>query len=849
MAKSKAPKNLEVDGTDKLAARSKQNDKHEKANLNIEEATVASPRASRKRAGDYFDFDGADSEAEAPLGKVDVLESGKSKKKTKLAKTARTEKPSPDEAKLKIKETKAKDAEDDATEVIEGKPSKAVNGKQAEAQKDEASSSKEKKRNRQKSGKAGDATGEPVPGAVAAKPKGRPKKSGDVGDATADSVHEAAAAKPKGRPKKSKPAAEEDAGPSATIDADVAMDEGPFESLLEKEQGTEPAQADKPAKKSAKGSKAPKTKSTKVAAADSVAEVADTAKEVVEDGVGKAKKTAKDNAPTSETAKKAAKTSKDAVGKNVEKVKKAGEATTETAAEVADELKKQTKAAADKTKKVAKSKAPSSETPADVADAVRKEAKAATEKAKKAAKPKEAELAVKHKDAVKKTKSTEEKSKPEAPKSKKRKAPSGDAETVKADILDPLAEHAEASSKKKQKKEKAKTKSIGDTVGGLLSSAAEGANAARASLGGLASSLMGAAAEIAEGAGDATESAKSVAQKAKGKGKAIAKDVAESSGKTEAAPEADTGADEGTSESDAEPDDHTAALLAGFESEGDEAPGSGQGFEEGQKVPGLPEPKAEELAKKLKDIKAGADEGAGVIYVGRIPHGFYEHEMREYFSQFGDINRLRLSRNRKTGASKHFSFIEFKSASVAKIAAETMDNYLMFGHLLKCKVVPAEQLHEDVWKGADKRFKKVPWNKLEGRKHEMPVGRDRWNARIEAEEERRQSKKEKLKQIGYEFEAPPLKSVDQVLIKEKANEIEGKETVEEEKSLVTGGGLEDAGPMVISEEVKTKKTKKSAKGEPKETTETIVKKTKRTLESGEEAAESVAKKVKKVKKT
>ncbi len=37
----------------------------------------------------------------------------------------------------------------------------------------------------------------------------------------------------------------------------------------------------------------------------------------------------------------------------------------------------------------------------------------------------------------------------------------------------------------------------------------------------------------------------------------------------------------------------------------------------------------------------------GVVYVGRIPHGFYEQEMRKYFSQFGMVKRLRLARSKK----------------------------------------------------------------------------------------------------------------------------------------------------------------------------------------------------------
>lgn len=52
--------------------------------------------------------------------------------------------------------------------------------------------------------------------------------------------------------------------------------------------------------------------------------------------------------------------------------------------------------------------------------------------------------------------------------------------------------------------------------------------------------------------------------------------------------------------------------------------------------------------------------------------------MRGFFTQFGEVTRLKLSRNKKTGNSKHYAFVEFKYAAVAKIVAETMNNYLMF---------------------------------------------------------------------------------------------------------------------------------------------------------------------------
>ena len=48
---------------------------------------------------------------------------------------------------------------------------------------------------------------------------------------------------------------------------------------------------------------------------------------------------------------------------------------------------------------------------------------------------------------------------------------------------------------------------------------------------------------------------------------------------------------------------------------------------------------------------AAQTQDRGVIYLGRIPHGFYEEQMKSYFKQFGDVTRLRLSRNKKVCVS------------------------------------------------------------------------------------------------------------------------------------------------------------------------------------------------------
>ncbi|KAF2100726.1 hypothetical protein NA57DRAFT_14795, partial [Rhizodiscina lignyota] len=138
-------------------------------------------------------------------------------------------------------------------------------------------------------------------------------------------------------------------------------------------------------------------------------------------------------------------------------------------------------------------------------------------------------------------------------------------------------------------------------------------------------------------------------------------------------------------------------------------------------------------------------------YYSRVPHGFYEHQMRAYFSQFGDIKRLRLSRNKKTGHSKHYAFIEFASTEVAKIVAATMNKYLLFGHILQVRLLAPEEIHKDLFKGANRRFKVIPRNKILGRKLRQPMERDGWEKRIERETERRKAKEEKLMAFGYDF--------------------------------------------------------------------------------------------------
>lgn len=138
--------------------------------------------------------------------------------------------------------------------------------------------------------------------------------------------------------------------------------------------------------------------------------------------------------------------------------------------------------------------------------------------------------------------------------------------------------------------------------------------------------------------------------------------------------------------------------------------------------------------------------------------------MRSYFSQFGTVTRLRLSRNKKTGNSKHYAFIEFADSEVAKIVAETMNNYLLFNHILKCKTVPRDDLEfiEKLFKGSGKKFKPRPSAKLHQRLLERKRTEEQWGKELVKETSKRRSISQKLKNKGidYEYEAPEVRKAE-----------------------------------------------------------------------------------------
>lgn len=164
------------------------------------------------------------------------------------------------------------------------------------------------------------------------------------------------------------------------------------------------------------------------------------------------------------------------------------------------------------------------------------------------------------------------------------------------------------------------------------------------------------------------------------------------------------------------------------------------------------------LTPSIKKAVSKADKAteSGVLYIGHIPHGFYEEEMTSYFSQFGTLTNLRISRSKKTGNSKHYGFIEFADRGVAEIVAETMHNYLLAGRLLQVILLTPEEYKKkggrELFKGAGRKFKTIPWATISKRRVEESKTKERWAELQKRENKRRSQRKSKIAKAGIEYD-------------------------------------------------------------------------------------------------
>ena len=80
------------------------------------------------------------------------------------------------------------------------------------------------------------------------------------------------------------------------------------------------------------------------------------------------------------------------------------------------------------------------------------------------------------------------------------------------------------------------------------------------------------------------------------------------------------------------------------------------------------------------------------LYVGNLPYSATEEELSSIFSKAGTVTSVAIIKDRESGRSKGFAFIEMSTADEAQNAISTLNNYSMGGRDLRVSIArPREE--------------------------------------------------------------------------------------------------------------------------------------------------------------
>ena len=94
------------------------------------------------------------------------------------------------------------------------------------------------------------------------------------------------------------------------------------------------------------------------------------------------------------------------------------------------------------------------------------------------------------------------------------------------------------------------------------------------------------------------------------------------------------------------------------------------------------------------------------VFVGNLPFNIQEEELREHFSQCGDVDDVRIVRDKKTGVGKGFGYVAFKKKECVGFAIK-LQNSELNGRKIR------------VFKSVGKNEGRKPFNKKKDRKYRL----------------------------------------------------------------------------------------------------------------------------------
>ncbi|KAJ1436648.1 hypothetical protein B484DRAFT_445533 [Ochromonadaceae sp. CCMP2298] len=146
---------------------------------------------------------------------------------------------------------------------------------------------------------------------------------------------------------------------------------------------------------------------------------------------------------------------------------------------------------------------------------------------------------------------------------------------------------------------------------------------------------------------------------------------------------------------------------------------------------------------------ASSDDKSSVIYIGHLPHGFFEAQLKKFFMQFGIVRKVKLFRSPRTDRSRGFAFLQFESHDTALTVAEAMHGYFLHDRQLVSHVVPTSKHHDGMWKTPK------PAELREEEEKEVAEPKEKDPETVAARKEKKaEAKQQRLVDLGIDFVIP-----------------------------------------------------------------------------------------------
>ena len=175
-----------------------------------------------------------------------------------------------------------------------------------------------------------------------------------------------------------------------------------------------------------------------------------------------------------------------------------------------------------------------------------------------------------------------------------------------------------------------------------------------------------------------------------------------------------------------------------------------------------------------KEDGISSQPSTGVVYVGHLPWGFIDSTLKKYFSQFGNITRIISPKSSKTGRSVGYAFIEFEDEETARIAAKTMNNYILFEKILKCSFVEDKKKYDRIFLKWKKKFEFKERYKIHCENLSKKKSNEQIKEIVQGLLDREEQRREKMKELGIKYEYKGFKEIVEEYKKEHMNEIKEK---------------------------------------------------------------------------